>query len=132
MTSRHIAAYVDAVAARTSQTTASNHYRALQQFFKYLALEEALRDTAIIMVLIDTGVRPGESASLNHAVDPLGSDVEFDYNVLHTTDAHERRRAVPFSFGTRRALELEDSCGYRPAFGQGGRSVGGFPCFAGR
>ena len=146
VTSRHIAAYVDAVAVRTSQATASNHYRALQQFFKYLALEEAisddpfaelsppkviakpataipydalerlltackgtdlgaLRDTGIIMVLIDTGLRPGESAALNHAANPLESDVDFDYNVLHATDAHGRRRVVPFGLGTRRALE---------------------------
>jgi integrase/recombinase XerC len=101
VTSRHIRTYIDAVAARTSQATASNHYRALQQFFKFLLLEgeigadpftelappkvaskpsaaipddalsrlltvckgtglNALRDTAIITVLIDTGMRPSK------------------------------------------------------------------------
>jgi integrase/recombinase XerC len=42
VTSRHIEAYIDSVAARTSQATASNHYRALQQFFKFLLLEEEI------------------------------------------------------------------------------------------
>jgi site-specific recombinase XerD len=42
VTPRHIEAYIDAVVARTSRATASHHYRALQQFLKYLVLEEAI------------------------------------------------------------------------------------------
>lgn len=146
VTNRHIDSYIDAVAARTSQATASNHYRALQQFFKLRFLEEAistdpfaqlgppkvaskpvpvipddslkrllaaykgtgleaLRDTAIIMVLIDTGMRLAEATSLNHSENIPESDVDFDYNVLHVADVSGRRRAVSFGRETRRALE---------------------------
>jgi site-specific recombinase XerD len=34
--------YLQAVIARTSASTGSNHYRALQQFFKFLAREEVI------------------------------------------------------------------------------------------
>ena len=145
VTSCHIEAYIEAIAVRTSQATASHYYRALLQFFKFLMLEEAisdgpflelappkvvskpaplipddalkrllaackgtdleaLRDTAIVMVFVDTGMRLAESVGLNHAEDALEGDVDFDYNVLHATDARGRRRAVPFGAGTRRAL----------------------------
>jgi site-specific recombinase XerD len=110
---------VEAVIARTSAATGSNHYRALQQFFKFLAWEDvidrdpfsrlnpvhveekpvpvirrtaqlkllaactgkdlaSLRDTAIIMVFIDIGLRLGEVAGLDYAEDDQRSNVDFE------------------------------------------------------
>lgn len=146
VTPGHISAYIDAVIGRTSDATGSNHYRALQQFFKYLTLEEvidhdpfnklnppkvvpkpvpvirhdalkkllatckgkgqvALRDTAIVLVFIDTGIRLGESAGLDYAEDEEASDVDFNYDVLHVTAKGGRRRAAPFGIKTGLALE---------------------------
>jgi site-specific recombinase XerD len=50
-------------------------------------------------------MRPAELSGLKHAANVLESDVDFDYNVLHATDARGKRRPVPFGAGTRRALE---------------------------
>lgn len=146
VSSGHISAYIATVIKRTSDATGSNHYRALQQFFKYLALEEvidrdpftklkppkvipkpvpvipddaltkllatckgrdlvSLRDKAIIMVFIDTGMRLAESAGLNYAEKEEENDVDFTQDVLGITVKGGRRRAAPF--GTKTGLALE-------------------------
>lgn len=144
----HISSYVTTVRDRTSAATASNHYRALQAFFKWFSAEEethdpfarlrpptvvpppvpvirgddrkkllatckgkdfvSLRDTAIIMVFIDTGMRLNECARLDYVEDEDDkhrSDVDFHQDVLHTVVKGGRARAVPFGNKTGLALE---------------------------
>ena len=60
----------------------------------WLGGRRSYRDTAIITVLIDTGMRPIEVPGLRHAANPLESDVDFDYNVLHATGTRGKRRAL--------------------------------------
>jgi len=63
----------------------------------------SLRDTAIIMVLIDIGLRLGELAGLDYAEDEQNSDV--DYYVLEVLGKGGRRWAAPF--GNTAGLALE-------------------------
>ena len=146
VTAVHIRAYVETVVARTSAATGSNHYRALQQFFKFLAREDAvdwdvfgrvdpvhveekpvpvirrseqlqllaacsgkglasLRDTGIIMVFIDIGLRLSELVGLDYAEDDRNSDVDFEYDLLQVLGKGGRRRSAPFGRVAGLALE---------------------------
>jgi site-specific recombinase XerD len=141
-----IEAYIAAEIRRTSPGNASNLYRALQQFFKWLYREEeiaadpfgrltppsvvvppvpvipddalkkllavckgkdfvSLRDTAIIMVFIDTGIRVSECAGLRYIADDGESDLDFTQDVLHVVGKGSRPRAVPFGAKTGVALD---------------------------
>ncbi|MGP8205424.1 MAG: tyrosine-type recombinase/integrase [Acidimicrobiales bacterium] len=60
---------------------------------------EDKRDTAILRVFIDTGVRLGESAGMK-----LG-DVDFDLMVILVTGKGRRPRAVPFGARTAKAID---------------------------
>jgi len=146
VTCAHINAYIEAVVARTSPATGSNHYRALQQFFKFLALEEvidwnpfskldppqvvdkpvpvirhdvlwillgackgrglaALRDTAIIAVLYDIGLRRGELAGLDYAETPEAGDVDLVFDVLNVRGKGGWCRTAPLGETAGLALE---------------------------
>lgn len=147
VTRGHISEYVAEVIERTSDSNGSFHYRALQQFFKYLTLEEeitrdpfdrlqgpkvivkpvpiigeealkkllatckgksfeARRDTAIILVFIDTGMRLSSCAGLRyHPTDIEINDVDLGQDVLYITVKGGRRRAAPI--GNRTALAIE-------------------------
>lgn len=140
-------AYFASELRRTSAGNASNLYRALQQFFKWLYKEEeipadpfgrlepptvvvppvpvipkealkkllavckgkdfvSLRDTAIFMVLLDTGIRVSECAGLRYAPDDeKENDVDFTQDVLHIIGKGSRPRAVPFGAKTGIALD---------------------------
>jgi site-specific recombinase XerD len=140
-------AYFASELRRTSAGNASNLYRALQQFFKWLYKEEeidadpfgrleppkvvvppvpviphdalkkllavckgkdfvSLRDTAIIMVFIDTGMRVSECSGLRYAPDDeAANDVDFTQDVLHIVGKGSRPRAVPFGAKTGVALD---------------------------
>lgn len=144
----HIEAFIGSETRRTSASTASVRYRALQQFFKWLAEshqieanpmggmsppivpeqpvpvigEDALRkllavckgrdfasrrDTAIIMVFLDTGIRLSELTNLrvegpDNEKEP--GDVDFEQDVLHIIAKGRRPRAVPFGNKTGVAL----------------------------
>jgi site-specific recombinase XerD len=139
-------AYIASELRRTSAGNASNLYRALQQFFKWLYKEEEipadpfgrlsppsvvvppvpvippdalkkllaackgkgfveLRDTAIIMVFIDTGIRVSECAGLRYIADDDASDLDFTQDVLHVVGKGSRPRAVPFGAKTGVALD---------------------------
>lgn len=141
----HIESFIAAETKRTSASTASVRYRALQQFFKWAAGklidaspmagmsppivpekpvpvigEDALRkllsackgkdftsrrDTAIIMVFLDTGIRLSELTRLRYSENDDGeSDVDFDQDVLHIIAKGRRPRAVPFGNKTGVAL----------------------------
>lgn len=67
---------------------------------------DARRDTAIIRVFLDTGIRLSELAALryNETTDDPISDVDFDQDVLHIIAKGRRPRAVPF--GNRTGLAL--------------------------
>lgn len=60
---------------------------------------EDRRDTAIIRVLLDTGVRASELAGL--AV----TDVDFDYSIITVLGKGRRLRSVPFGVKTSQALD---------------------------
>ena len=142
-----IEAYIAAEIRRTSSGNASNLYRALQQFFKWLYKEEeidadpfgrlesptvvvpevpvipedalkrllavckgkdfvSLRDTAIIMVFIDTGIRVSECAGIRYAPDDENeNDVDMVQDVLHIVGKGRKPRAVPFGAKTGIALD---------------------------
>jgi site-specific recombinase XerC len=51
----------------------------------------SLRDTAIIMVFIDIGLRLGGLVGLDYAEDDEKSDVDFDYDVLQVIGKAGRR-----------------------------------------
>jgi site-specific recombinase XerD len=57
------------------------------------------RDTAILRLLIDTGMRRGELAGLGVA------DLDFDLGVAHVVGKGDRPRACPFGAKTARALD---------------------------
>lgn len=57
------------------------------------------RDTAIIMLLLDTGARRTELLNLRVA------DVSFEYDVIHVLGKGGRQRAVPFGRKTARAVD---------------------------
>ncbi len=59
----------------------------------------ARRDSAIIRLLIDTGMRRGECAGLNVA------DIDFDHDVAVVMGKGRRSRAVPFGRKTAHALD---------------------------
>lgn len=157
----HISGYVTTVLNRTSAATASNHYRAIQAFFKWLSAEEEfpdpfarleppvvipkpvpviredalkqllitckkkpskdvkpamarrinfenVRDTAIILVFVDTGMRLSACANLNYVQDEdenHRSDIDFVQDVLHIVEKGRRARAVPFGNSVGLALE---------------------------
>lgn len=146
VTRAHISGYIEAVVARTSAATGSNHYRALQQFFKFLTLEEVidwdpfgklrpphvvdkpvpvirhdvlwillgackgrglaeLRDTAIIMVLLDIGLRRGELAGLDYAEKPEAGDVDLVFDVLNVRGKGGWCRVAPFGDTAGLAIE---------------------------
>lgn len=67
------------------------------------------RDTAIIMVFLDTGIRLSELTNLHLARTEKdgseSSDVDFDQDVLHILAKGRRPRAVPFGQRTGAALE---------------------------
>jgi hypothetical protein len=110
VTSRHIEAYIDSVAARTSQATASNHYRALQQFFKFLLLEAEISADPFAELsppkVASKPLCPRFQTTRSAGCLPSAmADADFDYNFLHATDARGKRRPVFFGAGTRRALE---------------------------
>lgn len=68
----------------------------------------SLRDTAIILVFIDTGMRLSEVARLNHIETETKdhrSDVDFVQDVIHTVVKGGRQRAIPFGNKTGLALE---------------------------
>ncbi len=65
----------------------------------------ALRDTAIIMVFIDTGIRVSECAGLRCIADDGESDLDFTQDVLHVVGKGRRPRAVPFGAKTGTALD---------------------------
>jgi integrase len=141
----HVEAFIAAETQRTSASTASVRYRALQQFFKWAAGklidaspmdgmsppivpekpvpvigEDALRklltackgkdftsrrDTAIIMVFLDTGIRLSELTRLRYSENEGEEcDVDFDQDVLHIIAKGRRPRAVPFGNKTGVAL----------------------------
>lgn len=63
------------------------------------------RDTAIIMVFLDTGIRLSELTNLRvNDDDPEGNDVDFDQDVLRIIAKGRRPRAVPFGNRTGAAL----------------------------
>lgn len=65
----------------------------------------ARRDTAIIMVLLDTGIRLSECANLHLTDDDETTDVDFDQLVLHIVAKGRRPRAAPFGNATAVALD---------------------------
>jgi site-specific recombinase XerD len=135
----HVEAFMEELNARTKPATASNRFRALQQFFKFLVEEgeidrspmermkrpavpvepvpvlsgedlrallaacsgksfEERRDTAIIRLLVDTGMRRAELLGLRVA------DVDFDQDVAVVLGKGRRPRACPFGNKTGLAL----------------------------
>ncbi|MDQ3640146.1 MAG: tyrosine-type recombinase/integrase [Actinomycetota bacterium] len=135
----HVEGFMEELNARTKPATASNRFRALQQFFKFLVEEEeidrspmermrrptvpvepvpvlsvdelrhllaacdgkdfeARRDTAIIRLLVDTGIRRAELLGLR--VD----DLDFDQDVAVVLGKGRRSRACPFGNKTGLAL----------------------------
>jgi len=136
----HVEAFIADLLARFKPATASNRYRALQVFFKWLVEEgeirvspmvnmkpphvpeepppvlseddlrrllracegrdfEARRDTAVIRLFIDTGMRLSELTGLKV------EDVDFDSNVAVVLGKGGRPRACPF--GRKTALSLD-------------------------
>jgi site-specific recombinase XerD len=136
----HVEAFMVHLLDRFKPATASNRYRALQQFFRW-AVEEteiktspmehmrppvvpdsspqvlseeqltrllktasgsifiARRDTAILRLLIDTGMRRTELANLT--VD----DIDFEQNVAFVVGKGRRPRSCPFGSKTAHALD---------------------------
>lgn len=69
---------------------------------------EERRDTAIIRLLMDTGMRRGELVGLRGSVTPSGTvqgDLDFDNNVAVVEGKGGRPRACPFGSRTARALD---------------------------
>ncbi len=136
----HVEAFIADQLSQWKPATANNRYRALQQFFKWLAVEGEIpispmlnmtppkvpetppdvlgetqlrkllkacdgkefvdkRDKAILLLLIDTGMRRSELAGL--AVD----DIDFEHNVARVLGKGRRPRACPFGKKTAMALD---------------------------
>lgn len=136
----HIEEFITELLRRYKPATASNRYRALQVFFKWLLEEgeiaespmaktkppivpeepppvldmeaqrrllktcdgkvyEDRRDKAIILLLLDTGMRRAEIAGLK-----VG-DVDFDHNIAVVLGKGRRPRACPFGRKTAQALD---------------------------
>jgi integrase len=64
-----------------------------------------VRDTAIIMLFLDTGVRLSELANLRRTDDPETNDVDMDQDVLHIVAKGRRPRAAPFGSSAGLALD---------------------------
>ncbi len=135
----HVEAFMDELNARTKPATASNRFRALQQFFKFLVEEgeierspmermtrpavpvepvpvvsaddlrallaacngksfEERRDTAVIRLFVDTGMRRAELLGLRVP------DVDFGHDVASVLGKGRRPRACPFGNKTGLAL----------------------------
>ena len=135
----HVEAFMDELNQRTKPATASNRFRALQQFFKYLEEEDEVerspmermrrpvvpvepvpvlsteqlrallsacegkdfeprRDTAVVRLFVDTGMRRAELLGLR--VD----DVDFDQDVALVMGKGRKPRACPFGNKTGLAL----------------------------
>ncbi len=136
----HVEAFVENLLETRSASTASNRFRALQQFFKYLEDEgeitesvmrrmtapqvpeqpvavlgpqelralldackgsnfEDRRDTAIIRLLVDTGMRRGELLGIST------DDLDLDQNVAFVMGKGRRQRVCPFGAKTATALD---------------------------
>jgi site-specific recombinase XerD len=137
----HVEAFIEDVLKRWKPATASNRYRALQQFFRFLEDEGEIlespmartrppkvpesappilsdedlklllracsgndlderRDTAILRVLIDTGLRVAELASIGY---PDG--VDLDAGTIAVTGKGRRVRVLPLGTKTVKALD---------------------------
>jgi len=135
----HVEAFMEDLNSRTKPATASNRFRALQQFFKFLEEEDeierspmermrrptvpvepvpvlsieelkallaacegrdfdARRDTAVVRLFVDTGMRRAELLGLR-----VG-DVDFDQDVALVLGKGAKPRACPF--GNRTGLAL--------------------------
>ena len=135
----HVEAFMDELNARTKPATASNRFRALQQFFKFAVEEgemqrspmermrrptvplepvpvlskddlralvaacsgkefEDKRDTAVIRLFVDTGMRRAELLNLRVA------DLDFDNDVALVIGKGRKARACPFGSKTGLAL----------------------------
>jgi len=130
---------------RYSDAYASNQFRALQQFFRWLADEEQLpdptaglrgpkvteklvpvftseelsalnkacygrsfiqrRDTAILAVLIATGIRAAELAGIRYDADPRRSDVDLWRREITVRGKGGRARVVRIGHAAARALD---------------------------
>lgn len=140
VTREHVEAFIADILDTYKPATASNRFRALQQFFKWLLEEGEIernpmermkrpivpeeppdvltdaqlarllktcegkdlpsrRDTAIIRMFVDTGMRRNELASLKV------SDIDFDHNVAVVLGKGRRPRACPFGRKTSRDLD---------------------------
>ena len=136
----HVEAFIIELLRRWKASTASNRYRALQQFFRWAVDEGEIRqspmantrpptipesppdvlteaqlrgllhacggssfrsrrDTAILRLLLDSGVRRDELAGLRV------EDVDFQQNVVSVVGKYRRPRVCPF--GRRTALALD-------------------------
>ena len=136
---QHVEAFMEELHVRTKPATASNRFRALQQFFKFAVEEgeidrspmermhrpavpvtpvpvlsmdelkallaacggkefEDKRDTAIVRLFVDTGMRRAELLGLRVA------DLDFDNDVALVMGKGRRARACPF--GSRTGLAL--------------------------
>lgn len=136
----HVESFMADILSRFKPATASNRFRALQQFYKWLAEEGEIernpmermqrphvpeeppavvtdaelvklfkacegkdfrerRDTAIIRLLVDTGMRRNELATLKVA------DIDFEHNVAVVMGKGRRPRACPFGRKTARDLD---------------------------
>ncbi len=140
LTREHLEMFIAHLLAEQSPATASNRYRSLQQFFRWLESEgeiqrnpmarmrppavpevpppvlseadiarllqacdgktfEDRRDTAIIRLLLDTGMRRGELVGMTV------EDIDFENNVAVVLGKGRRPRACPF--GRKTALALD-------------------------
>jgi site-specific recombinase XerD len=137
----HVEAFLVALQdAGRRPASVANRYRSLQQFFRWLVLDdeipaspmakmrppsvpvqppevlapdqlrallracegkdfEARRDTAIVRLLIDTGLRRAECAGLKVA------DIDFDHDVAMVLGKGRRARVVPFGRKTAHAMD---------------------------
>ena len=140
ITREHVESFIADLLTRWKPATASNRYRALQSYFKWLVGEgeikespmarmkpprvpeqppevlsddeigkllkacegksfEERRDTAIVRLLLDTGLRRTELASLTL------NDIDFDANTLTVLGKGGRIRVVPFGHKAARDLD---------------------------
>ena len=136
---QHVDAFMNELHARTKPATASNRFRALQQFFKFAVEEEEInrspmermhrpavpvepvpvlstddlrallaacagkhfedkRDTAIVRLFVDTGMRRAELLGLRV------TEIDFDQDVTLVIGKGSKGRACPFGSKTGLAL----------------------------
>jgi site-specific recombinase XerD len=135
----HVEAYLTDLIERLSPATAAEHYRSLQQLFRWLVEDgeiprspmermspptvpeqpvpvitteelarllavcagntfEKRRDTAIIRLFLDTGMRAGELIGLSV------TDLDFEHDVALVMEKRRRARSAPFGARTTDAL----------------------------